>query len=127
MKISSALILFCIPVFFFGCETTPLIVSPSAVNIVVAYAPVKITIMPLTEFNLKADPPHIRVYVSLSDSFDIRKPAKNNRYWQDFLRAYEFKLDLDFDIADRNYILEVTCHCPTGRRLSDEFTLRLAD
>jgi len=54
---------------------------------------------------------------------DLTDPATNNEYWQDFLRAYQF--DLPFEYAgSQSYILEVTCLCPNGRRLSSEFPLR---
>jgi hypothetical protein len=54
---------------------------------------------------------------------DLTDPAANNEYWRDFLRAYEF--DLPFEsAANQSYILQVTCLCPTGRRLSDEFALK---
>lgn len=53
---------------------------------------------------------------------DLTDPAENNGYWRDFLRAYEF--NLDFEAAGRaSYILQVTCLCPDGRRLSAEFAL----
>lgn len=53
---------------------------------------------------------------------DLADPAENNRYWNDFLRAYEF--DLDFELPDgQGYILQVTCMCPNGKRISDEYSL----
>ena len=55
---------------------------------------------------------------------DLTEPAKNNQYWRNFLRAYEF--DLPFGPAvNQTYILEVTCLCPTGRRLISDFTLEM--
>ncbi len=162
MKIFSTVILLFTAVLFLGCETTPLITNSSPGKIIAAYAPAKVEIMPLTEFNFTIDPQHIKVYLSLSDSFgsrikapgkfrfelyeyvprsakpkgkriaiwpdyDLTDPSQNNRYWKDFLRSYEFKLDLDSDTTAANYILQSTCLCPAGRRLSDEFTIRLAD
>jgi hypothetical protein len=54
---------------------------------------------------------------------DLTDPAANNKYWNDFLRAYRF--DLPFGQADsQDYVLEVTCLCPNGSRLSSNFTLR---
>lgn len=57
------------------------------------------------------------------DDIDLTDPAKNNLYWQDFLRAYRF--DLDFEPENgTEYILQVTCTCPDGKRLSAEFDLK---
>lgn len=54
---------------------------------------------------------------------DLTDPAANNKYWNDFLRAYRF--DLPFEQAGSpDYVLEVTCLCPNGSRLSTDFTLR---
>ena len=54
---------------------------------------------------------------------DLTDLAANNEYWRDFLRAYEFNLPFE-PSANQSYILQVTCLCPTGRRLSDEFALK---
>ncbi len=54
--------------------------------------------------------------------FDLNDPQANQRYWQDFLRAYFFSLP--FEPADRPYLLEVTCTCGYGKRLSARFELR---
>jgi len=54
---------------------------------------------------------------------DLNEPVQNNEYWQDFLRAYEFNLPFD-QAQSQNYILQATCLCPNGRRISSEFTLR---
>lgn len=124
------------------------------------YTPVKIDIIPLTEFigvNDVGEEPAIRVYVSLLDSFgyqikapgifrfelyervarsaepkgrrisiwpdiDLNDVVENNRYWRDFLRAYEFNLPSESE-SDQNYILEATCLSPNGKRLSAEFAL----
>ena len=51
---------------------------------------------------------------------DLTNASDNNRYWQDFLRAYKFNLDFTEDI-NRSYILQVTCLCTSGKRLSAEF------
>ncbi len=55
---------------------------------------------------------------------DLTDPAANNGYWRDFLRAYEFDLPFEPD-ASQSYILQVTCLCPNGRRISAEFALKL--
>ena len=123
------------------------------------YFPVKIDIIPLTEFIYKGDgqQAEINLYVSLLDSFgsqikspctfrfelyqrvqrsaepkgrraiiwpdiDITDPAKNNEYWRNFLRAYEFNLPFQPETT-QDYILEVTCLCPNNKRLSAEFSL----
>jgi hypothetical protein len=54
---------------------------------------------------------------------DLTEPTENNTYWRDYLRAYEFNLDFQ-PAADQNYLLQVTCLCPAGRRLSADFRLR---
>ena len=55
---------------------------------------------------------------------DLTDPAANNEHWRDFLRAYEFDLPFEPDV-NQSYILQVTCLCPNGRRLSAEFALKL--
>ena len=125
------------------------------------YAPVKIDIVPLTEFtgiNDSGEEPTIKAYVSLLDSFgyQIKAPGifrfelyeriprsadprgrrisiwpdiylnnvvENNHYWRDFLRAYEFSLPFEPETS-QNHILQVTCLCPNGKRLSADFTLK---
>jgi len=54
---------------------------------------------------------------------DLTHPATNNRYWRDFLRAYEFKLDAPAGLSE-TYVLEATLMCPDGRRLTATFPLR---
>ena len=54
---------------------------------------------------------------------DLTDPVKNNDSWRDFLRAYVFSLPCEQSIS-QDYILQVTCLCPNGKRLSSEFTLR---
>ena len=125
-----------------------------------SYAPVKIDIMPLTEFVGPGNTQQskINIYVSLLDPFgsqikspgmfrfelyeyvqrssepkgkraviwpdvDLTDPAKNNDYWRDFLRAYEFSFPCE-QTGNKDYILQVTSLCPNGKRLSSEFTLR---
>jgi hypothetical protein len=53
---------------------------------------------------------------------DLTKPAVNNQYWQNFLRAYEFNLPFA-PASNQIYILEVTCLCPSGKRLTSDFTV----
>jgi len=61
--------------------------------------------------------------ITVWPDIDMTNPAENNRYWQDFLRAYEFTLDAPAGL-DKTYILEATCLCPDGRRLSAQTPLR---
>ena len=154
-----------------GCEPTQVDVEPPArvdngfdVSVYTHYAPVKIDIMPLTEFIGVGDveeTSQLNVYVSLLDSFgcqikspgvfrfelykrverssepkgkrifiwpdiDLTERSENNNYWRDFLRAYEFNLDFGRR-SNQNYVLQVTCLCPNGRRLSAEFGLEYAE
>ncbi|UCC97969.1 MAG: hypothetical protein JSW66_19240 [Phycisphaerales bacterium] len=57
---------------------------------------------------------------------DLADPASNNQYWRDFLRAYEFRLPFE-QAGGQNYILQVTCLCPNGSRLSSELMLRRSE
>jgi len=133
----------------------------SAYTAYTAYTPVKIDIMPLTEFvttDDALDASKLKVYVSLLDSFDsqikspgvfrfelyeyvqrsaepkgrriiiwpdidLTEPSENNNYWRDFLRAYEFNLDFGPQ-RNQTHILQVTCLCPSGKRLSADFALK---
>ncbi len=61
--------------------------------------------------------------LTLWPDVDLTNPAQNNKYWRDFLRAYEFVLDTQAR-RDKTYILEVTCMCPDGKRLSAEYVLK---
>ena len=54
---------------------------------------------------------------------DLVDTVENNRHWRDFLRAYEFNLDFK-PKSSRSYILQATCLCPDGKRLSAEFGLK---
>lgn len=56
---------------------------------------------------------------------DLTAPAENNRYWHDFLRAYQFNLPLEQQ-SDQSYVLQVTFLCVSGKRLSDELILKYA-
>ncbi len=61
--------------------------------------------------------------LTLWPDIDLTSPAENHKYWREFLRAYEFELDAQAS-RDKTYVLEVTCLCPDGKRLSAEYTLR---
>ncbi|MCP4607384.1 MAG: hypothetical protein GY845_01535 [Planctomycetes bacterium] len=62
--------------------------------------------------------------VEIWEDIDLTEPAINHEYWRDFLRAYEFDLPFKLDV-NQSYILQVTCQCPNGRRLSADFALKL--
>lgn len=64
--------------------------------------------------------------IILWPDIDLTKPAENNKYWRDFLRAYEFNLTANIPL-NQSYLLEVTCLCSKGRRLTDEFILTRTD
>jgi len=55
---------------------------------------------------------------------DLTDLAETDKYWHDFFRAYEFNLPFE-PATNQSYILQVTCLCPNGRRLSAEFVLKL--
>ena len=57
---------------------------------------------------------------------DLTDPGVNDKSWRDFLRCYQFSLDLTAQAA-RSYVLQATCLCPNGRRLSTEFLLKSTD
>jgi hypothetical protein len=54
---------------------------------------------------------------------DLIDAVENNKYWRDFLRAYQFNLPLE-SADSQSYILQVTFMCPTGKRLTGEFVLK---
>jgi hypothetical protein len=165
MKIVSVIVqMFLLLLCGTGCEPANIELSSkddSGFKQLSEYGPVKIDIMPLTEFAAADNgekPSKIKVYVSLLDSFDcqIKTPAvfrfelydkvprsaepkgkriliwpdidlkdavKNNEYWRDFLRAYEFNLPFEPENS-KSYILQITSLCPGGKRLSAEFILK---
>ena len=52
---------------------------------------------------------------------DLTDPAENNRYWRDYLRTYNFNLQMDFrPNPGTTYILEATCTTTQGKRLSNK-------
>ncbi len=54
---------------------------------------------------------------------DLTRPTDNHKFWRDFLRSYEFQLNLRVE-RDRTYILEATYLGSDGRRLSGECAIR---
>jgi len=63
--------------------------------------------------------------IAIWSDFDLTEPAENNRYWQDFLRAYRFNLELEKQI-NQSCILQVTFLGPDGKRFSADFELKYA-
>lgn len=53
---------------------------------------------------------------------NLNDPQANDHYWEDYLRAYHF--EFDFEQPEPPYILEVTCKCGYGKRLSADFELK---
>ena len=61
--------------------------------------------------------------IKLWDDIDLKTPAKNNQYWQDFLRCYKFSLD--FESSDKsNFILRATIILANDKRLSAQIYLK---
>jgi len=60
--------------------------------------------------------------IAIWPNIDLTDIVNNNNYWRDFLRAYEFSLPVESE-GSQNHILQATCLCPNGKRLSAEFTL----
>jgi hypothetical protein len=68
-----------------------------------------------------ADPKGRRI--AIWSDVDLTEAARNDEYWQDFLRAYQF--GLDFVATERgDYILQITYLSVDGRRLYAEFDIR---
>jgi hypothetical protein len=61
--------------------------------------------------------------IAIWPDINLTEPSENNKYWRDFLRAYEFNLPFEPE-SDKSYIVQATCICPNGRRLLAEFTLK---
>ena len=53
---------------------------------------------------------------------DLSDLAENNTYWRDFLRAYEFNLDIEI-AGDAKYILQVTFLSNDGKHLTAEMEI----
>jgi len=54
--------------------------------------------------------------------FNLNDPQANDHFWKDHLRAYRF--EFDFEPTEPLYILEVTCTCGYGKRLSADFEIK---
>lgn len=55
---------------------------------------------------------------------DLTDPVVNNARWRDFLRSYEFVLELDFEPRKNSkFVLQANCLCPAGKRLTSDFVV----
>ena len=61
--------------------------------------------------------------IKIWPDINLTNAAGNNKYWKDFLRAYKFSLDFE-PAGNQTYILQVTCLCPNGKRLLDEYEVK---
>ena len=61
--------------------------------------------------------------ITIWDDIDLTDSAKNNKYWQDFLRTYQFQLPLDPKDLQAS-ILQVTAIIANGKRLTAEILLK---
>jgi len=53
---------------------------------------------------------------------DLTGPGPNNEYWRDFLRCYQFILDVKEELEeDSSYVLQVTCVTSIGERLIADY------
>ena len=57
---------------------------------------------------------------------DLSEAVENNKFWRDFLRAYQFVFTFTSQI-NRCYILQATYLSPNGKRLSAEFSLKCTE
>jgi hypothetical protein len=61
--------------------------------------------------------------IAIWPDIDATTPSENQKYWRDFLRAYEFTLAGQVT-KGVTYVLQATCMLPSGKRLTDEFVLK---
>jgi hypothetical protein len=57
---------------------------------------------------------------------DLSGAAENNKFWRDFLRAYEFIFTFKSQ-SNQCYILQATYLSPNGKRLLAEFSLKCTE
>ena len=50
-------------------------------------------------------------------------PRENQNHWQDYLRAYEFELNIDNPLLVKDYVLQATFFLPNQNRLTAEYPL----
>jgi hypothetical protein len=69
--------------------------------------------------NIERSPSPIGRRLEMWPDINLVDPCKNNGQWRDYLRAYEFILDVNYKLErGRVYIAEVTCQLPTGKRMT---------
>ncbi len=65
--------------------------------------------------------------LSVWPDIDINNPEENQAYWRDYLRCYEFRLDLASPLARHpSAILEITFLSANKERLATQYTLELS-
>ena len=62
--------------------------------------------------------------ITLWDDIDLTEPAKNNSYWRDFLRMYQFQLSVESKGLQAS-VLQVTATTANGKRLTAELPLKV--
>jgi hypothetical protein len=61
--------------------------------------------------------------IAIWPDIDATGASENQKYWRDFLRAYEFTLAGQAP-KGATYVLQVTCMVPGGKRLTNDFLLK---
>jgi len=64
--------------------------------------------------------------ITIWPDINLTDETENNNYWRDFLRAYEFNLKSELP-REKDCLLQVTCMCPSGKRLSAEFAIKKSE
>lgn len=58
--------------------------------------------------------------------FDLQDPPANQLYWRDYLRAYEFSLEVKPPVfPEGSYLLDVTCMTEEPKRISASYVLQV--
>ena len=69
-----------------------------------------------------SEPKGKRIFIQAE--IDLTDATRNNSHWRDFLRTYQFDLDLNFKVKVNDvFMLEVTFTTPAGKRLRGLFQL----
>jgi hypothetical protein len=59
---------------------------------------------------------------------NLEDAQENNRYWRDFLRTYQFELNMAFaPQSNTSYVLQVTFSTPLGKRLSGNYQIKYSE
>lgn len=76
----------------------------------------------LFEFQQRsADPTGKRIHIWPEK--DLTSSTDNNEFWNDYMRAYKFSLQLPPNTSS-NSVLQLTCFIPTGKRLITNLKLQ---